>query len=91
MLEDIDLRVYFRKHRMQPPPRALNAPPEEGGAGRSWGRCAHTLGQPARHHLALVGYWLGLDGSLAGILVQLCSLDGLACCFAQIRLLESAC
>ena len=67
---------------MQPPPGTLIASPEQGGAERSWGWCARTLGRPSRHHLALVGCWLGLDGSYAGVLGQVWSLDGLACCFA---------
>jgi hypothetical protein len=56
---------------MQPSPLALNAPLEQGGARRSWGRCGHTLGQPTHHRLALVDCWLGLDGSHAGVLAQL--------------------
>jgi hypothetical protein len=55
---------------MQPPPPALNAPPEQGGAERSCGWCACTMGQPTRHRFALVGFWLGLDGSQAGVLAQ---------------------
>jgi len=31
-LKMVGLLRYFRKHRMQPPPRALNSPPEKGGA-----------------------------------------------------------
>jgi hypothetical protein len=48
---------------MQPPPLALNAPLEQGGPGRRWGRCAHTLGRPSGHRLALVGCWLSLESS----------------------------
>ena len=39
--------------------------------------CSRTLGQPTRHRLALVGCWLGLDGSHVGILAQSWSLVGL--------------
>jgi hypothetical protein len=53
------LLVILGKHPMQLSPRALNAPPEQGGVRRSWGgAAAPTLGQPARHSLALVGCWL---------------------------------
>jgi hypothetical protein len=34
-LEEVGLLIYFRKHRMQPPPCALIAPPEKGGARQS--------------------------------------------------------
>ena len=58
------------KHHMQLPPLALNTLPEQGGTGRSLEQCAHTLGLPNRYRLALVGCWLGLDGSHAGVLAQ---------------------
>ena len=63
---------------MQPPPRALIAPLEQGGAERSWGQCGRTLGQPSRQRLALVGCWLGQDGSHAGVLAKVWSF-GWAC------------
>ena len=50
----------------EPPLHGINELPEQGGAERAWGRCGRTLGQPIHHHLALVGSWLGLDGSHAG-------------------------
>jgi hypothetical protein len=36
-LEEVGCFMYFRKHHMQPPPRALNTPLEKGGTKRSWG------------------------------------------------------
>jgi hypothetical protein len=42
---------------------AAMQPPEKSGAEWSWGQCGRTLGWPARHRLALVGFWLGLGGS----------------------------
>jgi hypothetical protein len=61
---------------MQPPPLALNAPPEqrwgqaELGAVRPRHGCGCILGWPTHQRLALVGFWLGLDGSHAGVLAQ---------------------
>jgi hypothetical protein len=45
---------------MQPPPRALNAPPEKYGARISQGLCARTLGYTLGHRLWPVGSWLAL-------------------------------
>ena len=44
---------------MQPPPRALNAPLEEGGARRSWGQCGRTqdVAAPWAARLAAFGVW----------------------------------
>jgi len=50
----------------EPPLHGINEPPERGGARWCWGRCRRTLGCHVRPHLALVGSWLGLDGSHAG-------------------------
>ena len=69
-LKMVGLLRYFRTHCMQPPPGALIVPHEQGGVERSWGQCGHTLGQPSHHRLALVGCWLGLDGSHAGVLAK---------------------
>jgi hypothetical protein len=67
---------------MQPPSIALNALLEQGGTGQSWGWCARTMGQPSHHCLALVGCWLGLNGSHAGVLAQFRGLVGLSSVFA---------
>jgi len=39
-LEMVGCSCILGKYRMQPPPPALNAPPVQGGAKQSWGRCA---------------------------------------------------
>ena len=54
-LKMVGLLRYFRKHRMQPPPRALIVPPEKYGARRGWGRCGRTLGYMPGHRLQRVG------------------------------------
>jgi len=50
----------------QPALHGIDEPLERGGVERGWGRCRRTLGCHVRPHLALVGSWLGLDGSHAG-------------------------
>ena len=47
ILRMVSLLRYFRKHRMQPPPRALIAPLEQGWVERSWVWCAYTMGVAA--------------------------------------------
>jgi hypothetical protein len=58
------------KHPNRPLHAAMQ-PLERGGAERAWGgaahpRCSRSLGWPVCHRLALVGSWLGLDGSHIG-------------------------
>jgi hypothetical protein len=53
------------------------------GAVRPHPGCSHTLGQPSGHRLALVGYWLGLEGSHVGVLGPITKLSGLLYLFCR--------
>ena len=89
-LRMVGLLRYFRKHRMQPPPRALNAPPEKGRAKRSWGWCGRTMGCAPGHRLWRVGSWLGLGLCCASVLPRCEIWMGFCICFAWMRLLDCA-
>jgi hypothetical protein len=53
-VEEVGLHVILGKYPMQPPPCALNAPPKQGGVGRSWGWCARV---PWANPLATTLLW----------------------------------
>jgi hypothetical protein len=85
---------YTWKYLCNRPPLALMKLPVQRGPKRRRRGCGHSLAGPARHHLALVGYWLGLDACHGGILPSLDVWMGLSSyfplCTSGIRFLLCA-